>query len=373
MSLRAIVGVPSPPMATRRQLLCHLANLIHDTQRDGALWVATGPGQTDNSCGEHLRAELRRLAPDTHLVVELIGTVDPVISLQSEEIDLAVADLSAHPRIGETLPDGVDLVGVLARRSAKHVVIMSHSRPLLHELPRGARVGTTPHCAAQLSAWRPDLVVSELVDPPSRWRQRIETGVLDALIVAKNQCPKGLQRWATVLLPHASAEIMGEPVLLPAPGAGLVGLLARVGEPRYQPIQSLAGFLTCRQARVEHAAEHAFLIGLERAGLLHAGTDAETVAVHARAHRETLTATGALIRSGRTSPIREITGPAAAATSIGLRLAAAVTGVPLVASSVVVPLPAAGPIASERGRRGLSRSHPAGSGIGRTQGPAPVS
>ena len=373
MTRRALVAVPSPPGATSRELLRHLADLMHGAKPNGALWVAAGLTEADESCGEHLRAEIQRLAPGSDLGVELISTVDPVTLLQSDEIDVAVVDLSAHPRISETLPDGVDLVGVLARRNVNHVVIMDQSRPLLRELPRGAKVGTTQRCAAQLSAWRPDLVVSELVDPPSRWRQLIETGALDALIVAQVECPKGLQRWTTVLLPLANAETMGEPVLLPPPGAGLVGLVARVTDARCQPVQSLAGFLTCRQSRVEHSAEHAFLTGLERAGLLDAETDAETVAVHACAHRETVRATGTLIRPGRTSPIQEITGPAAAAASIGLRLAAAVAGVPLAEANVVVPLPSSGPIASGHGRHGPSRSHPAGSGIGRAQGPAPVS
>lgn len=371
MTYRPLIAVPSPPGATSRELLRGLADLMHDMQPDGALLVATGPTAADESCGDHLRAEVQRLAPGTDLGVELMATVDPVAALWADEIDMAAVDLSAQPRIAEVLPDGVDLVGVLARRNVNYVVIMDHSRPLLRELPRGARVGATSHCAAQLSAWRPDLVVSELVDPPSRWRRLIETGTLDALIVAQVECPKGLQRWTTVLVPHANADLMGEPALLPAPGAGLVGLLARVVDPRCQPVQSLAGFLTCRDARVEHAAEHAFLTGLQRAGL-DVGSEADTVAVLAHAHREMLIVTGTLIRPGQPGPVRDITGSAASATSLGLQLAAAVSGVSLTRSNVV-PFAGAGPIANEHVRHGPSRSHPAGGRIDRTHGPAPVS
>lgn len=279
------------------------------------LRVAIGLRLCDAACGDHLQAEMRRSVPGN--AIELVATLDPVAALRAGAVDLAAVDLRVEPRVSETLPLDLDLVGVLRRRPAGHGVITARPDQPLRELPLGAAVGaTSARCAAQLSAWRRDLRVDLAVGGASGWRQLLDEGALQALVLDYDQCPQGLRRWVA---PHPSpraSRAQGDPVLVPAPGAGAVGVIARV-TPEAEPFVRLAAALTDVRARAEHAAEQACLIGLA-----HAVVAVDAVAVHAHARAGTVTLSAIRIEERCVARVSDVSGPVASARELGLRTAA---------------------------------------------------
>jgi hydroxymethylbilane synthase len=153
------------------------------------------------------------------------------VMLQRGLVDLAVHCMKDVP--GDTpLPEGLDFVAYLPRDDVRDVLLFPEGSELrrLADLPAGAVVGTSAvRRRAQLKRMRPDLdVVRVRGAVPTRidkldGRAEVETG-LDAMILASS----GLTR---LELSHRGRQVFSTDEMLPAVGAGVLGLECRQDDP----------------------------------------------------------------------------------------------------------------------------------------------
>jgi len=167
--------------------------------------------------------------------------------LLSGEVDVGVHSLKDLP---SELSSGLVLAAVSAREDPRDALVSRGRRPLA-ELPAGARLGTgSPRRAAQLRAFRPDLVVESIrgnVDTRVRKALAGEGSGLDGAVLAL----AGLRRLG---LEGEVAERIPLSVMTPAPGQGIIGVEARSDDAE---VLSLAAAIddvpTHRAARAERA------------------------------------------------------------------------------------------------------------------------
>ncbi len=165
------------------------------------------------------------------------------------------ADLAVHS--AKDLParsnPGLAIVAVPERADPRDALVCRTGQGSLDALPRGARVGTgSARRAAQLLAFRPDLVVVALRGNVETRLRRLESQGLDAVVLA---CA-GLERLG---LGSRIAERISADWLLPAVGQGALALQARVGDPLARELAALGD----ARASAELEAERAFLVRLE--------------------------------------------------------------------------------------------------------------
>lgn len=136
------------------------------------------------------------------------------------EADVAIHSLKDLP----TQPtDGLVLAAVPPRASAADAIV-SHRFKSIDLLPGGAVVGTgSLRRRAQLLAYRPDLVVTDLRGNVDTRLRKLDEGRYDAIILAS----AGLDRLGLSdrIVQRLPAEIM-----LPAPGQGALGIEARADD-----------------------------------------------------------------------------------------------------------------------------------------------
>jgi hydroxymethylbilane synthase len=153
----------------------------------------------------------RRDAPDKEKWVKELE-----LALLADEIDLAVHSAKDVP---SALPDGLELVGTPARGDARDALC---GAARLGDLPAGARIGTSSlRRTAQLRALREDLAVVEVRGNVDTRLRKLESGELDALVLAA----AGLARLGRL---DALGGTLDE--LVPAPGQGAIALEARAGD-----------------------------------------------------------------------------------------------------------------------------------------------
>ena len=219
-------------------------------------------------------------------------------ALLSGRIDFAVHSLKDVP---SEIPAGLVVAAVPPREDPSDVLV-AHPRRAFSELPRGARVGTSsPRRRAQLLAARPDLSVIEARGNVDTRLRRLEEGRWDAIVLAR----AGLARLGRL---ERVCEVFSEAVLLPAPGQGALGLVARASD-----AGTLAALLRVNDSasRAEAEAERAFLARLE------AGCRAPVAAL-ARVSGGALRLTGAVFAEDGSRLLREVAeGDAGEAVSIG--------------------------------------------------------
>lgn len=171
-------------------------------------------------------------------------------ALRSGEIDLAVHSLKDLPTAEA---DGLTIGAVLEREDPRDVLISRHGLPL-HQLPSGARVGTSSlRRAAQVRALRPDVEVVPLRGNVDTRLRKAALPDIDAVILAA----AGLIR-----LGRADRVTQWLPLslMLPAPGQGALAVQVRADDEA----------LLRRLAAIHHrptwaavTAERAFLAALE--------------------------------------------------------------------------------------------------------------
>jgi hydroxymethylbilane synthase len=138
-------------------------------------------------------------------------------ALSSGRVDFAVHSLKDVPSV---IPPGLVLAAVPLREDPSDV-LLSHPRRLFAELPRSSRLGTSsPRRRAQLLAARPDLEVVEARGNVDTRVRRLRRGDWDAIVLAR----AGLARLGRL---DEIAEVLPESLLLPAPGQGALGIIAR--------------------------------------------------------------------------------------------------------------------------------------------------
>jgi hydroxymethylbilane synthase len=154
-------------------------------------------------------------------------------ALLEGRVDLAVHSLKDLP----TTPEPGVVVAAIPRREDPRDVLVARDGLTLSGLPSGARVGTgSPRRAALLRAVRPDLDVVDVRGNVDTRLRFVADGALDAVVLAL----AGLARLGRAA---EATEVLGPPVMLPAPGQGalavecreddtaLVGLLAQLDDP----------------------------------------------------------------------------------------------------------------------------------------------
>ena len=223
-------------------------------------------------------------------------------ALEDGRADFAVHSMKDVP---SDLPAGLMIGAVLPRADPLDALVTNGARTLA-QLPRGARLGTASlRRQAQLLAIRPDLRVEVLRGNVQTRLQRLDSGELDAIILA---CA-GLVRLG--LESRISARLDPQ-ISLPAVGQGVIGIECRSDHARARAVLHLLEDAT---TRTEVDAERAFA---RRLG----GSCQSPIAAHARIIGDRLTLDGLVAEPDGSRLWREsITGGVADAERLGHTLA----------------------------------------------------
>lgn len=156
-------------------------------------------------------------------------------ALISGKIDIAVHSMKDVP--GDVpLPKGTEF-GAFLERGDVHDVVVSRDGRKLADLPPGSVIGTSAvRRRAQLSLYRPDLIIKPIRGGVDSRLRKLDAGEYDAILLART----GLQRInlddrIAEVLPTAWAD--GVTVaIVPAVGAAVIGVQARTAD---EPIMGL--------------------------------------------------------------------------------------------------------------------------------------
>ena len=177
------------------------------------------------------------------------------VALEERRADIAVHSMKDLP--GD-LPAGLTIAAVLERADPRDA--------LLHDLPHGARLGTSSlRRQAQLMAARPDLRIEPLRGNVDTRLRRLDAGEMDAIVLAcAGLIRLGLESRITARLDPA--------ISLPAVAQGVIGIECRGAD---APTLALVSLLNHRDTRIAMDAERAFA---QRLG----GSCQSPIAAHAR-------------------------------------------------------------------------------------------
>jgi hydroxymethylbilane synthase len=167
--------------------------------------------------------------------------------------DCAVHSLKDLPTAD---PDGLTIVALLEREDPRDALVVGPGTTArtLHELPHGARIGTSSlRRRAQLRALRPDLDVQELRGNVGTRLRKIDEGQVDAALLAA----AGLRRLG---LGDRIVSLLDPPEWLSAPGQGAIAVQARAHD---HAMVAILSTLDHAPTRVAVTAERALLAALE--------------------------------------------------------------------------------------------------------------
>jgi len=185
------------------------------------------------------------------------------------EVDMAVHSIKDLPA---DLPKGLHIAAICEREDPRDALLIRRNlelktdnplqtdsiflthHSLLHDLPEGARVGTSSlRRMCQLLHLRPDLKISQSRGNIDTRVRKLDEGLFDAIVVAV----AGLKRlgWAERI-----TEILKPEVSLPAIGQGAIGIECRTDD---EFTNSLVSALNHRKTSLCVRAERAFLKKLE--------------------------------------------------------------------------------------------------------------
>lgn len=196
------------------------------------------------------RGDRRTVEPLVHLDQPGLFTKEIQSAVLTGEADLAVHSLKDLPTSQVT---GLVLAAVPEREDPADALVSAVARDLAG-LVAGARIGTgSPRRAAQLRHLRPDLQVADIRGNVDTRLRKLDAGAYDALVLAA----AGLRRlgWQERI-----SELLGPPVMLPAPGQGALALECRADD---AATRALAGQLDHRATRQAVEAERTLLAELQ--------------------------------------------------------------------------------------------------------------
>jgi hydroxymethylbilane synthase len=171
-------------------------------------------------------------------------------ALLAREIDVAVHSLKD---LATLLEPGTELAAVLPREDPRDALV-SRGGQLLHELPPGARVGSSSlRRRAFLAHARSDLTALELRGNVPTRIEKLQSGAYDAIILAT----AGLKRLG--LEGHITCELAVED-FPPAVSQGAIGVCVRADD---HHAQRWVSALDDRGARLTTTAERALLASVE--------------------------------------------------------------------------------------------------------------
>jgi len=184
------------------------------------------------------------------------------VALEERRADIAVHSMKDLP--GD-LPAGLTIAAVLERADPRDA-LLSKTAARLHDLPPGARLGTSSlRRQAQLLAARPDLRIEPLRGNVDTRLRRLDAGEMDAIVLA---CA-GLIRLG---LESRISGRLDPAISLPAVAQGVIGIECRGAD---APTLALVSLLNHRDTRIAMDAERAFA---HRLG----GSCQSPIAAHAR-------------------------------------------------------------------------------------------
>ncbi|MGD0766096.1 MAG: hydroxymethylbilane synthase [Dehalococcoidia bacterium] len=244
----------------------------------------------------------RHPQPLSEIAGEGVFTKELEAALLEGEIDIAVHSLKDLPT---TMHHRLALGAVTYREDPRDALVARDGRTLAR-LPTGARVGTgSARRAAQLRLLRPDLEIVPTRGNVDSRLGKAGSGEVDAIIVAA----AALSRldW-----PGRAAELLPLDAMLPAPGQGALAVQIRSDDDEARDIVSA---VDDPESRAATTAERAFLRGL-------GGGCRVPIAALAVVEGDELRLGGLVADAeGRRALRAEISGPAADAEALGMRLA----------------------------------------------------
>jgi len=196
-------------------------------------------------------------------------------ALLAGKIDLAVHSAKDMPTV---LPSGLMLAAFLPREDVRDAFI-SRKAASLHELPRGALVGTASlRRQAMVRRMRPDLKVATLRGNVETRLRKLDAGEADATLLAV----AGLKRLGLL---SAATAILDPGEFLPAVGQGAIGIETRAAD---AVARALADGIGDADTQAALAAERAFLAVLD-------GSCRTPIGGHARVDGATISFRGMVV------------------------------------------------------------------------------
>ncbi|MFQ5667686.1 MAG: hydroxymethylbilane synthase [Candidatus Binatia bacterium] len=226
-------------------------------------------------------------------------------ALTAKAIDCAVHSMKDVP---SELAPGL-LIAAMPRREDPRDVLVTRAGWTFHQLPRGCRVGTSSlRRMALIRALRDDLEVTALRGNVDTRLRKLDTGVIDAAILAAAGLRRlGIERPGVVCLDPQH--------FIPAIGQGALAIESRDDDTR-----ALLAPLDHRDTRVAVTAERAFLL---RVG----GSCRTPLAAHANVRGDALVLRALIANPDGTQVVRGTrTGTSAWAAHLGTDLAAELLG-----------------------------------------------
>ena len=167
-------------------------------------------------------------------------------SLRNGDIDIAVHSLKDMPC--EESP-GLTLAAIADREDPRDALVSGKGHDLA-SLPQGARLGTgSTRRAAQLTAARPDLRITDIRGNVDTRIHKAQTGEVDAVVLAV----AGLNRLGWL---ERASEILPVETMLPAVGQGALALQVRTDD---EEALQVAGTLEHLPTRLATNGERSFL------------------------------------------------------------------------------------------------------------------
>lgn len=167
-------------------------------------------------------------------------------SLRNGDIDIAVHSLKDMPC--EESP-GLTLAAITDREDPRDALVSGKGHDLA-SLPQGARLGTgSTRRAAQLTAARPDLRITDIRGNVDTRIHKAQTGEVDAVVLAV----AGLNRLGWL---ERASEILPVETMLPAVGQGALALQVRTDD---EETLQVAGTLEHLPTRLATNGERSFL------------------------------------------------------------------------------------------------------------------
>ncbi len=164
------------------------------------------------------------------------------------DIDLAVHSLKDVPMV---LPEGL-ILGAITEREEPFDVLISRDGRGLHELPEGAKVGTSSlRRQVQIKRKRPDLRVETLRGNVDTRLRKLEEGLYDAIVLAY----AGVKRMG---FEERVSQVLED--FIPAVGQGSLAIEIRQEDQR---VYEAIAFLDHRESRIRAECERAFLRELQ--------------------------------------------------------------------------------------------------------------
>nr|HID57631.1 hydroxymethylbilane synthase [Desulfobacterales bacterium] len=223
-------------------------------------------------------------------------------ALLSCQIDMAVHSMKDMP---VEIPEGL-CIGAVPRREDPRDALIAKGALSFHELPRGARIGTSSlRRSAQLLHFRPDLIIQPLRGNLDTRLKKLLAEELDAIVVAA----AGIKRLS---LTERVTEYLSIDIMLPAIGQGALGIEIRQDD---EAISKLVSDVDHLPSRIAVMGERSFLKRLE-------GGCQVPIAALGNIEGDTVTLSGLIADIDGTRVMREtITGPKDRADELGVELA----------------------------------------------------